>query len=98
MIALTDNQTVAIITALGSVVVAVIGLVGILLARQNTRQHGNAIAERERDRLAAMENRQKDREQLNLRLDDMHSDIQQTRDLLVDHVSDHEAHQGRRVA
>jgi hypothetical protein len=99
VIALSDNQTVALISGGFAVLVALITGGLALLAKQNSDQHGSAQAERAQDREAAIEARRQFAEQLNFRLDDMHSDIQQTRDLLADHVSDHEAHgRGPRAA
>lgn len=90
MIGFSDNETVAAISVLGSVIVAGFGLVGVLLGRQNTRQHDSAAQERELDRKASEEYRS----QLSASLDSLHTDVVQVRDILVTHVTDRDLHGG----
>lgn len=90
MIALTDNQVVAAITVTGSIIVAVIGLVGTVFAKMNSRQHDAAALERAKDRRASEEYRH----HLDKRLGDLHTDVVQVRDIIVDHITDRSLHGG----
>lgn len=99
MIALTDGQTIAFISAAGTIIVAIIGLVGVLIGRQNTSQHNAAAMDRQRDReareadkQAAIEARREFAEQLNGRLSNLEQGVASANELLVNHISDQDAH------
>lgn len=79
---------VAIVTVAGSIIVAVVGAAVAWLGRQNSKQHGEAAAERAKDRQRSEEYR----EQLDARLGNLHTDVVQVRDIIVEHITDHEAH------
>ena len=90
MIAIADNAQGALITVVGSVIVAGLGVLGVVLGRQNTRQHDQAAQEREVDRQRAEEYRT----QLSTAIDQLHTDVVQVGDIVVEHITDRSVHGG----
>jgi len=84
--ALTDSgvQT-AIVGAIGAIIVAVVTTVGVLLGKQNSRQHGDAAVERSLDRIDVHLYRQG----LDGRIQSIKDDVRDVRVVITDHVHGH---------
>lgn len=76
---------VALITTSGTILAAVIGVLV-----QNQRQHGQAAGERAKDRQVSDEYRT----QLSAAIDQLHTDVVQVRDVVVEHITDRSLHGG----
>ena len=86
---LGDNETHdVLITAAGAIVVAILGLAGVIWQGRKTRGIGTA------EHVAASADRAESEGRLGSTIEELHKDVRQIYTLLVGHIQDPHAHRG----